>query len=229
MAFKNRIQSVDLDARARQSMIENGFEPDFDRGAIDQVAAIESSGGAVTLDGAEDLRNLLWSSIDNRTSRDLDQVEYAERLENGAIRILVGIADVDSVVKKDSPIDRHAEANTVTVYTESEIFPMLPEELSTGRTSLNEGQDRLAVVVELIVDQNGDVPGNKVFRAMVRNQAKLSYEDVGNWIDENAAPPEKFAAVAGLREQIELQLEAAHRLHKFRMEKGALEFESIES
>src|SRR6476661_6220614 len=153
MAFKNRIQSVDLDARARQSMIENGFEPDFDRGVIEQVAAIESSGGAPTVDGAEDLRNLLWSSIDNRTSRDLDQVEYAERLENGAIRILVGIADVDSVVKKDSPIDRRAEANTVTVYTESEIFPMLPEELSTGRTSLNEGQDRLAVVVELIVDQ----------------------------------------------------------------------------
>jgi exoribonuclease-2 len=106
---------------------------------------------------------------------------------------------------------------------------MLPEELSTDRTSLNEGQDRLAVVVELIIDANGDVPGNKVFRAMIRNCAKLSYEDVGTWIDENAQEPAKFATVTNLKEQIELQLEAAHRLHRFRKEKGALEFESIES
>lgn len=229
MAFKNRIQSVDLDARARQSMIENGFEPDFDRAAIDQVKALEADGNPPPVDGVEDLRHFLWSSIDNRTSRDLDQVEYAERLANGEIRLLVGIADVDSLVHKGSPIDEHAEVNTVTVYTESEIFPMLPEELSTDRTSLNEGKDRLSVVVELIIDANGDVPGNKVFRAMVQNRAKLSYEDVGNWIDENASEPEKFSAVANLKEQIELQLEAAHRLHKFRMEKGALEFESIES
>src|SRR4051812_30014585 len=134
MPFKNRIKSVDLDERARQSMIDNGFEPDFDQDAIEQVRAIESNPESASADGVEDLTKLLWSSIDNRTSRDLDQVEYAERLPNGDIKIYVGIADVDSLVAKGTPIDGHAARNTVTVYTESEIFPMLPEELSTDRT-----------------------------------------------------------------------------------------------
>ncbi|MEP7214458.1 MAG: RNB domain-containing ribonuclease [Acidobacteriota bacterium] len=229
MPIRNRIVSVDLDERARRAMIENGFEPDFEPAVLEQVKQIETDGQPKIADGVADLRDLLWSSIDNRTSRDLDQVEYAERLPNGEIKLLVGIADVDSLVDKNTPIDEHAATNTVTVYTESEIFPMLPEELSTDRTSLNEHVDRLAIVVELVIDANGDVPGNRVFRAMVRNNAKLSYEDVGDWIDENAGEPAKFAEVAGLIEQVEIQLEAAHRLHKFRMEKGALEFESIES
>ena len=229
MPIRNRIVNVDFDERARQSMIDNGFEPDFDREALDQVRAIEADGVRKAAGGVADLTDLLWSSIDNRTSRDLDQVEFVEKLPNGDMRLLIGIADVDSLVKKDSAIDRRAAQNTVSVYTESEVFPLLPLEISTDLTSLNEGSDRLAVVVELIVKENGDVPGNSVFRAIVHNHAKLSYEEVGDWIDDNATEPAKFSEHPALKEQVELQLEAAKRLHKFRKEKGALEFEAIES
>lgn len=211
-------------------MVENGFEPQFPTDVLDEVHQLGANGNPLTAAGISDLRQLLWSSIDNRSSRDLDQVEYVEKLPNGDIRLLVGIADVDSLVAKGSAIDKRAEQNTVTVYTESEIFPLLPVEISTNLTSMNEGTDRLAVVVELVVNENGDVPGNRVFRALIHNYAKLSYEEVGEWIDEDAAAePAKFEAVHGLKAQIQLQLEAAKRLHKFRKENGALEFESIES
>ena len=225
--MQNRIRNVDLDERARQSMIDGGFDPVFSPEIRTQVAGMTEDG--VVVAEATDLRQLLWSSIDNRTSRDLDQVEFVERMPNGDLRLLVGIADVDSLVQKDSPVDRHAAQNTVSVYTESEIFPMLPEELSTGLTSLNEDADRLAIVVELVITPDGDVPGNKVYRARLCNHAQLAYESVGEWLDENAAEPGKFATTPDLKEQIQLELEAAKRLEKFRKEKGALEFESIES
>ncbi|HEX2640036.1 MAG TPA: RNB domain-containing ribonuclease, partial [Pyrinomonadaceae bacterium] len=150
----------DLDERARQAMLDNGFEPDFTPEVAQQIDEIEADGPAGLSPGVRDLRNVLWSSIDNRSSKDLDQVEFAEELENGDIRLLVGIADVDSLVGKGSAIDKHAAENTVTVYTESEIFPVLPEQLSTDLTSLREGEDREAIVVELIIKANGDVPGN---------------------------------------------------------------------
>ncbi|HYJ90133.1 MAG TPA: RNB domain-containing ribonuclease [Pyrinomonadaceae bacterium] len=218
-----------LDDRARQTMADNGFEPNFPPEALAELDAIEKSYVAPTAsDEITDMRELLWSSIDNESSRDLDQIEYAEQLENGDIRILVGIADVDDLIKKDSALDRHAAKNTVTIYTETEMFPMLPQELSTGLTSLNEGEDRMAVIVELVIKENGDVPGNNVFRAIVRNRAKLAYESIGEWLDNNTAVPEKIASTPGLKEQILLQKTAAQRLHKFRLEKGALEFESIE-
>jgi exoribonuclease-2 len=219
----------DLDERARQAMLDNGFEPDFTPEVAQQIDEIEADGPAGLSPGVRDLRNVLWSSIDNRSSKDLDQVEFAEELENGDIRLLVGIADVDSLVGKGSAIDKHAAENTVTVYTESEIFPVLPEQLSTDLTSLREGEDREAIVVELIIKANGDVPGNNVFRALICNKAKLAYEDVGNWLDENADEPPKITDTSGLREQVRLQKKAADRLHKFRLEKGALEFESVES
>ena len=146
-----------FDRQAAEAMKENGFEPDFPPDAIEQLRTIEES--AVSPPGdIRDMRDVLWSSIDNATSRDLDQIEWAEQLENGDIRVLVGIADVDAMVAKDTPIDRHAAFNTVTVYTQTRIFPMLPEELSTGITSLNEGEDRLAVVAGDVVD---DPPGRK--------------------------------------------------------------------
>ena len=219
-----------LDERARQTLVQNGFEPNFPADALAELSEKASQPEPLdNLSGISDLRDLLWSSIDNATSRDLDQIEYAEQLENGDIKILVAIADVDHLVKKDSALDRHAAKNTVTIYTETEIFPMLPEELSTGLTSLNEGEDRMAVIVELVVKENGDVPGNEVFLGIVRNKAKLAYETIGAWRDEGGETPEKVVSTSGLKDQIELQLKAAERLHKFRMEKGALEFESIES
>jgi len=218
-----------FDEKARQAMRENEFEPDFPPDVIDWIEKLGPPPISNTDPGVRDMRKLLWSSIDNRTSRDLDQVEYVEKLDNGDIRLLIGIADVDSVVTKDSAIDRRAAKNTVTVYTESEVFPMLPEQISTDLTSMNEGRDRLAIVVELIIKENGDVPGNSVFRAIVHNHAKLSYDSVGEWIDENGPEPAKFAEVRNLKEQVLLQLEAAQRLNKYRKEKGALEFESVES
>ena len=174
------------------------FPPD----ALAELATIEPEFKAEDVeDGMTDLRDLLWSSIDNSSSRDLDQIEYAEQMDNGDIRILVAIADVDHLVKKDSALDRHAAQNTVTIYTETEMFPMLPEELSTGLTSLNEGEDRMAVIVELVVKENGDVPGNTVFRGLVRNRAKLAYESIGKWLDENGAVPDKVASIPGLKDK----------------------------
>lgn len=217
-----------LDEKARQAMIDNGFDPVFSADVWDQVKVLQTQ---VSPFGPEvrDMRDLLWSSIDNDTSRDLDQIEWAEQLENGDIKVRVGIADVDSRVAKDTPIDRHAAQNTVTVYTQSEIFPMLPEELSTDLTSLNEGVDRFAVVAEMIVKENGDVPESTFYRAIVHNRAKLAYEDIGPWLDGKADVPAKVAATPGLREQIELQDRAAERLQTYRTAKGALQFESIES
>ena len=219
----------DLDDLARQAMVKNGFAVDFPPEVRAQVDAISKENIQRPFDEVPDLRHLLWSSIDNETSRDLDQVEYAEQLPDGDVRLLVGIADVDSLVPKHSPIDHRAAINTVTVYTESEVFPLLPEELSTDLSSLLERRDRLAVIVELIIKENGDVPENNVFHGLVRNRAKLNYEEVGAWLDENAPEPPKAAANEALRDQIVLQKIAAERLHKLRLEKGALEFESIES
>lgn len=218
-----------LDGKARKAMIENGFEPDFSAEVEAQMRSIGSSGEPVADASVRDLRGLLWSSIDNEYSRDLDQIEWAEQLDNGDIRVLVGIADVDSLVPKDTPIDRHAAQNTVTIYTESEIFPMLPERLSTGMTSLNLGEDRIAMVCDMTIKENGDVTESNFFRALVNNHAKLAYEEIGDWLDGKTEIPAKVTAVSGLREQIILQQKAALRLEAYRSAKGALEFESIES
>lgn len=216
-----------LDGRARQAMIDNGFQPDFSDAVHDQLRQLPSE--IEIPDGVADLRHLSWSSIDNRTSRDLDQVEWAERLDNGDIRVLVGIADVDARVPKGSPIDDHARQNTVTVYTQSEVFHMLPTELSTNLTSLNQGEHRLAIVADMTVKANGDVPESNFFRAVVNNHAKFSYEEIGEWLDGNGEMPEELRRSPELKDQIELQREAAKRLAAYREKKGALEFESIES
>ena len=218
-----------LAERAHQAMLDNGFAPEFSDAVFEQLRQIAAVGEPEFGADVQDLRHLLWSSIDNRTSRDLDQVEWAERLENGDIRVLVGIADVDARVPKDSPIDDHARQNTVTVYTQSKIFPMLPEQLSTDITSLSEGEDRLAVVADMTVKENGDVPVSNFFRAFVHNHAKFSYEEIGEWFDENGEMPDELRNSFELKAQLELQREAAKRLAAYREKKGALEFESIES
>lgn len=218
-----------LTERAHRTMLENGFEPEFSAAVFEQLNQISKQGEPEPNPSVRDLRELLWSSIDNRSSRDLDQVEWAERLPNGDIRVLVGIADVDATVAKGSPIDDHAEQNTVTVYTETKIFPMLPEELSTDKTSLNEGVDRLAIVTDMTIKENGDVPESTFFRALVRNHGKFAYEEIGEWFDENGEMPEDLRQNSELKDQIVLQREAAKRLQAYRRTKGALEFESIES
>src|SRR5271169_6577075 len=163
---------VDLQSTAKQVMIDHGFRPDFPPEVTAQLAQVRAHPPQLAA-GADvrDLRSLLWSSIDNDTSRDLDQIEVAERLPNGDVRVMVGIADVDSFAPKQTPIDKHASRETTTVYAGVRNFPMLPEELSTGLTSLLENQDRLGVVCEFVVAASGGVSGGQLYRALVRNKA----------------------------------------------------------
>ncbi len=221
---------VDLQAAAKDIMRQYGFEPDFPPAVEQQLAQLRAQPPVIAA-GADvrDLRKLLWSSIDNDTSRDLDQIEVAERLPNGDVKVLVGIADLDVFVAKQSAIDQHAARETTTVYAGIRNFPMLPEELSTGKTSLLESQDRLSVVIEFVVDGDGHVKSSDVYRALVRNQAQLQYNSVGAWLENTAAPPPKVAASADLQGQLRLQDEAAQKLKKQRYENGALNLQTDET
>ena len=220
---------VDLQAAAKDIMRQYGFEPDFPPAVQQQLAELRANPPALTVSGdVRDLRKLLWSSIDNDTSRDLDQIEVAERLTNGDVKLSVGIADVDAFVPKQSPIDQQAAKETTTVYAGVRNFPMLPEELSTGKTSLLENQDRLSVVIEFVVDGEGYLKSSNVYRALVRNQAQLQYNSVGGWLEGTAPAPAKVGASADLQAQLRLQDEVAQRLRKQRHENGALNLQTDE-
>jgi exoribonuclease-2 len=221
---------IDLRAIAHQTMLDEGFLPDIPDQVTREVNDLDAAERlSENHSSIRDLRSLLWSSIDNEESRDLDQVEFAERQADGGIRLLVGIADVDAFVPKGSATDQYAAQNTISVYTGIEAFPMLPERLSTDLTSLLEGADRLAIVIDLKVASDGSVETNDVYRALLRNYAKLDYESIGHWLDGVAPVPKKVADLAGLEEQLRLQEEATQWLHKLRQTKGALEFETIEA
>ena len=166
----------------------------------------------VSSTAARDLRSLLWSSIDNDSSRDLDQVEYVEQLPDGSVRLLVGIADVDASVPKGSATDLHAAAEATSVYTGVAIFPMLPGELSTDRTSLLDAQDRCSIVIELHVLASGEVTGHEVYPAWLRNRAKLAYSSTGAWLEGRGPIPSAVAAVPGMEAQLRLQLAASEKL-----------------
>jgi exoribonuclease-2 len=206
---------LDMVQLARQVLKDNGFEPDPPPGIVESIPRTDP------IDNVRDLRGLAWSSIDNDDSRDLDQIEVAERLPGGSIRILVGIADVDALVPKDSKVDRFAKLNTVTLYTGVHTFAMLPAVLSTDRTSLLEGVEHLAVITEMVVGPEGDLDDaqTKVYPARVMNKAKLVYERVGAWLEGRASPP----ANAEVATQLGIQDEAAQRLRKLRYEHGALD------
>jgi exoribonuclease II len=218
----------DLQTAARQTMLENGFEPDFPPDVQQQLAQIKSRPSQPAGSDVRDLRNLLWSSIDNDTSRDLDQIEVAEKLPDGSIKVMVGIADVDAFVLKDTPIDRHAAKETTTVYTGVRNFPMLPEELSTGTTSLLEVDGKLSVVTEFLVDSNGQVSKHSIYRALVVNKAQLAYNAVGAWLEDRGPAPAKVAASPELQAQLKLQSEAAQALKNERYRHGALNIETAE-
>ena len=209
-------------------MIREGFHPDFHDGTEAQVAQIRAALGAVNGGDAKDVRALLWSSIDNDTSRDLDQIEVAERVDGG-IRVRVAIADVSAAVLKDTVIDKHAADQTQTVYTAVRNFSMLPVELSTDMTSLNENEDRAAHVVEFVVDAEGAVGQTSIYRAVVKNKAQLAYSHVGPWLEGKAGADAKVAASAGLQAQLKLQDEAAVALRAQRVRQGALEFSRAEA
>jgi len=219
---------LDLQATAKQIMQQQGFEPDFPAPALAQLASLKAQPENTPPRDLRDMRNLLWSSIDNDASRDLDQIEVAEEVSNGDIKIMVGIADVDSFVDKLTPIDQHAARETTTVYTGICNFPMLPEQLSTGATSLLEDQDRLSVVIEFVVDSVGTLKAANVYRALVQNKAQLQYNSVGAWLEGNAAPPVKVASSVDLQRQLKLQNEAAQRLKTQRFLQGALNLQTDE-
>jgi VacB/RNase II family 3'-5' exoribonuclease len=224
-----RPSSINLQAIARQVMQAEGFEPDFPPEVPKQLADISAHPPQlVPSDRVRDLRNLLWSSIDNDTSKDLDQIEVAERLPNGDIKVMIGVADVDSFVGKDSPIDQHAERETTSVYTGVTIFPMLPNELSTGASSLLPDVDRPAVVIEFSVNASGALSSSNVYRAIVRNKAQLTYNGVGAWLEGSAPAPPKVAASAELQAQLKLQDQVAQTLKKLRYEHGALNLDTSE-
>jgi len=219
----------DLVAAAHTDMIEHGFQPDFPAGTDTELAKIKAQPELPSAPGAQDLRGLLWSSIDNDTSKDLDQIEWAEQLADGRICVLIGVADVDVRVPRGSLLDKHAQSETTSVYTGVKVFPMLPPDLSEGITSLNENADRVALVVEYVVDASGAVSDGKAYRALVRNRAQLAYNSVGAWLEGRGAAPDKVAASAELAAQLKLQDKAAQSMLCSRFQHGALDLETIET
>lgn len=212
---------------AHQAMVDRGLLPDFSAEVLGQAARIE--GPAVAPDGSvRNLRGLPWCSIDNDDSRDLDQLSVSGPMAGGAVKILVAIADVDALVHKDSAIDVHARANTTSVYTAAQTFPMLPEKLSTDLTSLNEGEERLAIVIEMVVRADGSVESSDVYRAVVLSHAKLAYNAIAAWLEGIAPAPPKLAAVPGLGEQLRVQDGVAQALRRVRHEHGALRLETTQ-
>lgn len=215
-----------LQGIAHEVMLQRGLLPDFSQAVIAETNRITQaaapSGAAI-----RDLRRLLWASIDNDDSRDLDQLSVAEPVAGGAVKILVAIADVDALVKKDSAIDGHARSNTTSVYTAAEIFPMLPEKLSTDLTSLGEGQERLSIVMEMVIAADGMVTTSDIYRAVVLNRAKLAYDSVAAWLEGTAPAPARLAAVPGLDEQLRIQDRAAQALKRVRHAHGALRLETL--
>jgi VacB/RNase II family 3'-5' exoribonuclease len=220
---------LDLQATAKEIMMRYGFDPDFPPQVPQQLAELKAHPPQIAANGdIRDLRNLLWSSIDNDTSRDLDQIEVADRVSNGDAKIMIGISDVDAFVPKSSPIDQHAAKETTTVYAGVRNFPMLPEELSTGKSSLLENQDCLSVVTEFVVDSSGAVKSSSVYRALVRNKAQLQYNSVGAWLEGKSPAPPKVAAAADLQAQLKLQDEVAQKLKAQRFQNGALSLQTDE-
>jgi exoribonuclease-2 len=216
-----------LEEIANRAMLERGLLPDFSTGVVAELGKIRAP-ATTNIEEARDLRGLSWASIDNDDSQDLDQLTIASAMSDGKIKVMVAIADVDALVKKGSAIDEHARQNTTSVYTAAKIFPMLPEKLSTSLTSLNFNEDRLAIVVEMVIGADGSLGDSNVYRARVRNHAKLAYNSVAAWLDGGAMPP-GIDGVDGLAENLRLQDKAAQSMKDLRHAQGALSLETIEA
>ena len=217
-----------LERIARRVMTERGFLVDFSEAALNEVEKIaQVDWGAKS--PWKDLRHLLWASIDNDDSLDLDQLTVAETLPDKTVKILVAVADVDALVKKSSAIDEHARQNTTSVYTAGKIFPMLPEKLSTDLTSLNYHEDRPVIVIEAVISDVGEMQSSDIYRALVRNHAKLAYNSVAAWLEGKGPMPEAVAVVPGLAENLRIQDRVAQQLKGLRHEHGALDLQTLEA
>ena len=223
-------RNIDLHKIARAVVIQYGFDFVLTKPVLDEINALDPRHLLDNAQGAlRDLRGLLWSSIDNTESLDLDQLEYCERGASSEIIVKVAIADVDLFVPKKSQTDIYAARNGTSVYTGIDVFPLLPRRLSTELTSLLPDTDHDALVIEFSVFPDGATIPGAVYRALIRNKAKLIYEEIGDWIEGKTGVPASVIHLSGLKEQLELQDEAAERLSKFRIEQGALEFDTIEA
>jgi len=221
--------NIDLHQIARAAIEQYGFDFTFAKPVIDEIRGLDPGRLLnIPYDGLRDLRGLLWSSIDNAESLDLDQIEYCERGANGEIIVKVAIADVDLFVPKNSQTDIYAARNGTSVYTGIDVFSLLPDRLSAGLTSLLPDADHLAMVIEFTVFSDGTMAHGFFYRALIRNKAKLIYEEIGDWIEGKTGVPASVERVPGLKEQLELQDDAAGRLSKLRVEQGALEFGTVE-
>ncbi len=219
--------TTDLAQLADQIMREKGLQPEFSKEEMEELSHINAPASASPKH--TDLRNLLWCSIDNDDSKDLDQLTYAEKASDQSTTLWVAVADVDALVHKDSPIDLHAQINTTSVYTPGKIFPMLPEKLSTNLTSLNEKEDRISMVVKMKLNSDGEIEESSIFPALVHNYAQLAYNAIGDWLEGKGAIPEKAKQVPGLEKALQVQHEAAQSLKKRRQEEGSLILESSEA
>ena len=228
MNGQDKRHRVVLQNIARKAMLERGLLPDFSTEALAELEKIQSPASG-TNGHVRDLRRLLWASIDNDDSLDLDQVTVAEALPEGMIKVLVAIADVDSLVNNRSAVNEHARHNTTSVYTAAMNFPMLPEKLSTNLTSLNINEDRLAVVIEMEIDPEGFLRDSDVYQAIIRNHARLTYNSVAAWLDGSGKIPGAVSSVDGMEENLRLQDGIAQRMKNFRHLHGALSLETIEA
>ena len=228
MIKKRRTSKDELWSIAHEAMLQRGLLPDFSPAVIAETNQIAHPATASDT-MIRDLRSMLWVSIDNDDSRDLDQLSVAMPVRGGGVKILIAIADVDALVKKDSAIDGHAWANTTSVYTAARILPMLPEKLSTDLTSLGEDQERLAIVMEMAIATDGTVTASEIYRAVVLNHAKLAYDAVAAWLEDTAPAPPRVTSVPGLEEQLRTQDRAAQALRRVRQTQGALRLETLEA
>ncbi|NTW44132.1 MAG: RNB domain-containing ribonuclease [Anaerolineaceae bacterium] len=234
MTINNQHHRTILQSIAHRAMLERGLLPDFSSEALTELQSItehlmkddRSDDGSLVI---RDMRQVLWASIDNDDSLDLDQLTFAEVLPAGKVKIFIAIADVDSSVKNGSAIDQHARINTTSVYTPAQIFPMLPEKISTDITSLNLNEDRLSVVVEILINQVGEIGDSNIYRAWVRNHAKLAYNSMAEWLVKSGPIPEALANIPGLAENLRLQDKTAQRMKKLRHLHGALDLDTIEA
>ena len=228
MESNNQQHRAILQNIAHRVMIERGLLPDFSPSVLAELGGINTP---AALDGhpVRDLRSLLWASIDNDDSLDLDQLTVAESMPDGKAKIRVAVADVDALVKTGSAINEHGLHNTTSVYTAAQIFPMLPEKLSTNLTSLNFGEDRLSIVIEMVICPDGSLESSDVYRGFVRNHAKLAYDSVAGWLEGQGPMPAAIGATASLDENLRLQDKVAQSMRTFRHVHGALSLQTIEA
>ena len=226
-AFPDGRRKSILERIATRVMKERGFLPYFSRAVLNELENIRHVDREAESPG-KDLRHLLWASIDNDDSLDLDQLTVAETLPDKGVRVLVAVADVDARVKRNSAVDGHARQNTTSVYTAGKTFPMLPEKLSTDLTSLKYDEDRPAMVIEMVIGDAGEMQSSGIYRAQVRNHAKLAYDSVAAWLEGKSPMPEAVTVVPGLAENLRIQDRVAQQLKAVRHEHGALDLQTLE-